>query len=175
MTPRREPTPESKAADAARARAWRLANPERTKEIQRKSYQKHRDKRRQEHRDWSKQNLEYLREYQRERYRQNPEHFKARERRWRQSIRLEALTHYSRGKLRCACCGEKEIDFLCLDHVDDDGHLHRKTVKLAGSQFFKWLKANGYPDSPRLQVLCANCNFAKMRGGCPHRKRKRGR
>ena len=31
--------------------------------------------------------------------------------------RLEALTHYSGGTPRCACCGETHVEFLAIDHI----------------------------------------------------------
>ena len=70
----------------------------------------------------------------------------------------------------CTCCGEDEKAFLVLDHVDNDGADHRRET--TGSQgngsamIYRWAIKNGFP--PRLQLLCANCNTAKMRGGCPH-------
>ncbi len=34
--------------------------------------------------------------------------------------------HYGQ---RCACCGETEPAFLAIDHVNNDGNVHRKKVK----------------------------------------------
>lgn len=65
----------------------------------------------------------------------------------------------------CRCCGEKMIEFLQFDHVNDDGAEHRKKVK-PGS-ICRWLIDNGFPDG--IQLLCANCNYAKAQyGRCPH-------
>jgi len=40
-------------------------------------------------------------------------------------IKREVIGHYG-GK--CACCGENCVDFLVLDHKNDDGNAHRKTA-----------------------------------------------
>jgi hypothetical protein len=58
---------------------------------------------------------------------------------------------------------------LQLDHVNNDGNEHRKEVGSAGGdRLYLWLRNHGYP--PIMQVLCANCNYAKAHYGfCPHR------
>jgi hypothetical protein len=114
----------------------------------------------------------YQREWQRS-YRQTPKH-----KEWRakalvkQSIRARELKkqvveHYGGG---CACCGVKELCFLSIDHINNDGYLER-TGKSRTSGYFMYKKiiAKNYPDN--LQVLCFNCNIAKQhnKGICPHR------
>ena len=83
-------------------------------------------------------------------------------------IRLEALNHYSHGELKCACCGEREYKFLCLDHIDGGGTQHRKSL---GSKYIlSYLKQAGWPEG--YQVLCHNCNMAKgFYGVCPHKEK----
>jgi len=67
----------------------------------------------------------------------------------------------------CACCGETDIRFLTIDHVDGDGAQHRKLIG-GGGNTYKWLRQNGYPSG--FQVLCYNCNMGRYRNGgiCPH-------
>lgn len=74
----------------------------------------------------------------------------------------------------CACCGETEIMFLTLDHIENDGASHRRELRAGGAQMnysglYSRLKALGFP--PGLQVLCWNCNCGKHRNGgvCPHK------
>ena len=43
--------------------------------------------------------------------------------------RLRVLRHYSGGSMQCACCGETEVDFLGIDHIDGDGAQHRREVR----------------------------------------------
>ena len=123
-----------------------------------------------EHKEYLKQyrikNRDKILKQERERYhRQTPEQKKAhvaknKERRVR--LRLEAIEHYG-GK--CQCCGESQIEFLCIDHIDGGGNKHRKemTTKSIG----EWLYTNKYPEG--FQVLCFNCNSAKSSyQQCPH-------
>lgn len=69
---------------------------------------------------------------------------------------------------KCTCCGEKQIKFLALDHINNDGNEHRKEIGSTGIYF--WARRNGYPKD-KLQVLCHNCNMAKaFYGKCPHQE-----
>jgi len=80
-------------------------------------------------------------------------------------VKLEVMEKY--GGARCNCCGESELLFLQMDHLNGNGNQHRKQEKIV--TMFRWLKKKGFP--PGFQVLCANCNYGKrMTGGeCPHR------
>jgi hypothetical protein len=73
--------------------------------------------------------------------------------------------------MQCACCGEADIEFLTIDHVNNDGHIHRRAIN--HSNMYAWLKNNDYQSDHLLQTLCFNCNFAKRYNGgvCPHRNR----
>jgi len=65
----------------------------------------------------------------------------------------------------CKCCGESAHEFLTIDHVNGGGSQHRKQV---GSQFYSWLKRQGFPKEG-YRLLCMNCNFAIGKyGSCPH-------
>lgn len=102
----------------------------------------------------------------RKHYTNNRESLKER----RKQVRLDALVHYSKGAMCCACCGEGIVEFLALDHIKGDGGQVRKRQGGSGHTYYKWLKRNGYP--PGLQVLCHNCNCAKgFYGKCPHKAR----
>jgi hypothetical protein len=82
-------------------------------------------------------------------------------------LKEEALNAY--GGVRCACCGEEEIRFLCLDHIrgGGEGERDRKRFNNSVVTFYRWLKKQGFPSG--FQVLCFNCNFGKGRGPlCPH-------
>jgi hypothetical protein len=90
---------------------------------------------------------------------------------YRTGLKVNALKAYSDNEVECACCGEKEIDFLCLDHIDNNGSQERKEKNYGlGTSFLKWLKVNNYPKNLRLQVLCFNCNMSKriQNGVCIH-------
>jgi hypothetical protein len=86
-------------------------------------------------------------------------------RKYRVQLRAAAIEAYG-GK--CACCGEAEEAFLCIDHVDGGGNAHRRSF-VSTTGLLAWLRENEYPAG--FQLLCANCNMAKERpGGCPHNR-----
>ena len=72
--------------------------------------------------------------------------------------------HY--GKV-CVCCGESNINFLSIDHINGGGTKHRKKI---GMKICVWLFKNNFPDG--FQTLCFNCNWGKhINGGiCPHQQ-----
>ena len=88
----------------------------------------------------------------------------------RLKVRVEVLKHYSGGDIHCACCGEKEVKFMTIDHTNNNGAEHRKEVKkYGGTPFYFWLRYNDFPIG--FQVLCYNCNIAKyIFKKCPHNK-----
>ena len=87
---------------------------------------------------------------------------------------------------RCICCGEMDISFLQIDHKHGHGSVHRRLIKPGDSRsaarvssrmLLGDLKKRGFPKIldlgngvyDELQVLCANCNYAKSHMGyCPH-------
>jgi hypothetical protein len=68
----------------------------------------------------------------------------------------------------CACCGEDDVRFLTLDHVDNSGAKHRKLFK--DHQIYREARRKGYPRD-KYQVLCFNCNSGRSCNGgiCPHK------
>lgn len=88
-------------------------------------------------------------------------------------FRYKVLSLYSNNqKPSCACCGEDEINFLSLDHIDGGGTQERKKLNSrGGNSFFFYLKKLGFPKG--FQVLCHNCNMAKgIYKTCPHQLKK---
>lgn len=89
---------------------------------------------------------------------------------YRRALRLEVLREYGG---RCACCGEEEEAFLCVDHVNNDGAAHRRSLGQgkksgAGWRVYLWLKQEGFPREG-YRLLCHNCNAARqIKGVCPH-------
>ena len=67
---------------------------------------------------------------------------------------------------QCSCCREKQILFLQVDHVNNDGAEDRKST-IAKQLYYRIIREN-FP--PEYQILCANCNIGKhLNGGtCPH-------
>ena len=90
-------------------------------------------------------------------------------------LRREIFSNY--GNLTCACCGESEIDFLTLDHINNDGCKERTTLYGRNDntvRLWRHLRKFGFPDKDRYQILCWNCNCGRARnnGICPHKKTK---
>lgn len=95
----------------------------------------------------------------------------AKERKFKQKIKI--LTAYSNGKIKCSCCGETEIKFLTLDHLNGNGSEHR--AKFGGSSgVYVHLIKNNFPDKQHYRVLCFNCNTTNGQyGECPHEEARR--
>jgi hypothetical protein len=122
---------------------------------------------------YKKSHAEYAKEWRKN----NKEKSKATQQRAYQNMRLEALTHYA-NPLQCACCGENNIVFLSIDHINGNGADHRRELEAelgyypGGNNLPYWLKKNNWPEG--FQILCYNCNFAKRQDGeCPHKTGKK--
>ena len=75
---------------------------------------------------------------------------------WYLKKKLDILSHYSNGAIKCGHCGFEDIRALSIDHIDGGGAPHRK---MTGNDIYGWLKRNGYPEG--YQVLCMNCQLIK--------------
>jgi hypothetical protein len=101
-------------------------------------------------------------------YLRNREKMIAEAKQYRRLIKQCVMDHY--GKI-CKCCGEDNIAFLNIDHIDGNGNTHRKEIgKSSGIGFYTWLKKNNFPEG--FQTLCFNCNIARYKNGgiCPHQQ-----
>jgi len=84
----------------------------------------------------------------------------------RLKIKLEAFNQYSpNGVIKCAKCGFSDIRALGLDHINNDGIAHKKTInprnprRVTGTLVYRDLKKKGWPTG--FQILCYNCNWIK--------------
>lgn len=79
-------------------------------------------------------------------------------------IKLQVLGAYGN---KCICCGETEIDFLAIDHINNNGCEQRKIIG-GGMSFYRRIIKDGFPSD--LQILCHNCNWSKHvnSGKCIH-------
>jgi len=84
-------------------------------------------------------------------------------------LKDKVFAHYG---MQCVCCGERsDLDFLTIDHMNNDGANHRKSLGLlSGTRFYRWLIKEDFPEG--FQTLCWNCNCGKRinHGICPHKK-----
>lgn len=81
--------------------------------------------------------------------------------------KLFVMQHYSKLNPVCACCNERNLDFLTIDHIQNNGAKHRKIDKIG--HLYIWLIKNKFPRG--FQVLCWNCNLGKAKNPynvCPH-------
>ena len=90
-------------------------------------------------------------------------------REWRLRLRRFVLNRLGG---RCKCCGEREFEFLVLDHVQGGGTKENKIYRGGGVLLSK-VKKDGCPRK-KYQVLCLNCNWSKHIGGgvCVHKRKK---
>lgn len=147
----------------------------RRKEKDRIRYLKNREERMKKQKEYSKENPLKIKSNsikQWKRIKSDPERLsknREKNKRFRIKRRMEILYQYSGGLMKCNCCGEATIEFLAIDHINNNGYEHRKIVK--GSDLYRWLRSNNYPEG--FQVLCHNCNFAKgVYKLCPHQREK---
>lgn len=84
-----------------------------------------------------------------------------------QRLRLLALSEYSKGTMKCHCCGEANVRFLTLGHKNASGKKHRKQTR--GMNMYRWLQSHKYPEG-LLNVECYNCNLGRSANNdiCPH-------
>lgn len=108
--------------------------------------------------------------YHKEWREKNRDKYNATRRQNRRKVRIEVLTHYGGEPPYCACCGEKQTEFLCIDHVNPGAGSQQRRESGGGSILLcEWLKKNRFPLGYR--VLCHNCNSAiGFYGYCPHQR-----
>lgn len=125
-------------------------------------------------RRYYRENREARNTYSREWFRRNPDKRPTKEKRseyaHRSNLRVkkECISFYSNGLNCCFCCGEKILEFLCIDHINGGGNKHRKEIGTRGSLYW-WLKRNDFPSG--FQISCHNCNQGRQINGgiCPHK------
>jgi hypothetical protein len=83
----------------------------------------------------------------------------------KQTIKRIVFTHYCNGEPHCMNpkCevpgGTKNINGLCLEHINGGGHKHSKEINRTGTAYYRWVIQQGYPDG--FQIFCATCNQVK--------------
>ena len=87
---------------------------------------------------------------------------------------LKAAAFHMLGDM-CACCGETHPAFLQIDHINNDGAEHRKSLGISrGNTVMPLYREVRDGKIDGLQLLCANCNWGKARnqGVCPHQEER---
>lgn len=62
---------------------------------------------------------------------------------------------------KCAHCACNDRRCLQIDHVNNDGYLHRKSKGRAHGSTRKYLREILHDVTGAYQILCANCNIIK--------------
>lgn len=115
-------------------------------------------------------NIEKIRLHSKEYYYRNRAIVSKRTSERAQTLKRMVIDYYSKGLMNCVCCGESEYKFLTIDHINNDGRLHRKTTG-KGHSYYSWFIKNNFPSGH--QILCYNCNNAKQYHKiCPHQEIK---
>ena len=87
---------------------------------------------------------------------------------YRIALKKTIFDHYG----FCACCEESNLYFLTIDHINNNGAEHKRSIgrpHQGGTGMYYWIIKNNFPSD--LQSLCYNCNCAKHHSGlgfCPH-------
>lgn len=103
-----------------------------------------------------------------QRYQNRKEIIREQQRIYDLNVKIKIIEAYG-GK--CICCNEDAIEFLTIDHINNDGAEDRKkNGNKSGGNLYRWLIKNNFPKE-NYQILCYNCNCAKgFFGYCPHNK-----
>lgn len=104
--------------------------------------------------------------------RKNRDKIKAAKKRYSRKLRSRVINLLGN---QCVCCGEKIPEFLTIDHINNDGHLDRKSLGTGGSRalyrkVLRELLNDINNPRERYRLLCYNCNLGRQRSGgiCPH-------
>lgn len=122
--------------------------------------------------EWVIKNRNRINQYAREIRKKNRDMINKWRRDWERKrhrkLKELVLSHYSKGIPSCNCCGEKNIIFLTIDHINNDGAERRRMGEKHGHKLYAKLIKHDFPKE--FQVLCMNCNWGKYQNGgiCPH-------
>lgn len=132
-------------------------NPERQREIAKKSYDKYKEKKVEYKREYRKNNPEKTREIAMKSYYNNRELINSKRRKEKKNMRDKILE--SLGK-KCNSCGT--VEMLQLDHINGGGRWEMEYIfKGAEYNMYKYYSNNLDKAKDILQVLCRTCNLRK--------------
>ena len=145
---------------------WAKSNPDRIKELSKASRKKNSVKQSEYRKAYKEKNWQYWKDWRIANLEKSRAYARKSQTKRRELSKMAVYSHYG---MKCACCGESQMMFLTIDHINNDGAEHRKKLKgIGGSPFFEWLVRNNFPEG--FQTLCRNCNWGKHvnHGICPH-------
>ncbi len=135
------------------------------RETQKKYYLNNKEYLSLQNKQYQIENKEKIQIQRKEYYSLNSEKISIRDKKKRMEIRYDIISYYTDGIMKCMCpgCNEDHLDFLTIDHINNDGAEHRKEIGDGGSNLYYWIYKNNFPEG--FQVLCMNCNFSKGKHG----------
>lgn len=114
-------------------------------------------------RKYAQENPEKIRGYMQKWYYKNHKDTLAYHTNYRERLREEVIEAYGGS---CRCCGEREHQFLTVDHVHGwakNPEKYRHTKRQRGStHLYLWLRKNRFPKDG-FALLCFNCNQGRQR------------
>ena len=147
---------ENKEKISEQKRKYCEENKEKISEQKRKYYEENKEKIKEYNRKYCEENKEKKSEQKRKYYEENKEKIL----KYRKELRLKILDHYCNGNIKCQNCDIEDIRVLTLDHIYNNGNIHRKkNSNCSGNGLYHWIIKNNFP--PIFQVLCMNCNWLK--------------
>ena len=157
-------------------RLYELAHKKELKEYRRRWHLKNRTRQYENNKKWIKdhreQYLQRRKEYRLRKLAEDPNRerkYKPQKHEYGQRVKREVFSHYGK---KCFCCGETNMAFLTIDHINNDGHKLKNPGnkrKYVGLILYLWLRKHGYPNDVR--IACFNCNIARQNNEgkvCPH-------
>lgn len=123
---------------------------------------------------WRANNPDW-REYRRNHRKLHKEQISIHDKNKRLKLKQEFMKEY--GGV-CICCGESNICFLSIDHIDGKGKEHRLKLGISKrggstSNVLRDIRKRGWPKD-NYRILCYNCNIARAQnnGICPHEEER---
>ncbi len=116
--------------------------------------------------DWRKNNPDKVKHNAQKHSTKNSAKTRAYQRQYARNIKKKVMHHYSpNGTCQWPGCDWNNIDALSIDHINDNGVQHRRTLykekgrRGGGNRFYLWIIKNNFPEG--LQVLCMNHQWVK--------------
>lgn len=148
------------------------ADPEKAKKYRKDYYQNRKEDIKKKRRDYVASNPEKVSTYNQQYFKNHPGAFVIAERKSRRKLKEDAVARLG-GK--CVCCGEKEMEFLTVDHVNGGGKKHREDLKKAGKSPTQaiYRELRDAADVSMYRLLCWNCNSSAHFGNgiCVHQRK----
>lgn len=154
-------------------RKWRESHREYNCAVRKKHYYENREEEIRKRQQWRQDNLEKDIETGKKRYQKTKEFQLVRHKIYKDDKKNKVISHYSRGRMECEKCGNKDFTYLSVDHPNLDGTEFRKKNNIHGGlDMYLWIIKNNYPKG--LRILCISCNSShKKKRNIKHSKEGR--